>query len=111
MQRQRGRSRPRAVVRFLVVLGFVLWIAHSLLVLHHKKQRTLVDRLVDRVHQDSDAGLKGAVPRTSALPSDEGGFDVDFGCMSAGFWPSFWESTEDGTYTVGANIGSALEGI
>ena len=78
MQRQRGRSRPRAVVRFLVVLGFVLWIAHSLLVLHHKKQRTLVDRLVDRVHQDSDAGLKGAVPRTSALPSDEGGFDVDF---------------------------------
>ena len=40
-----------------------------------------------------------------------GGFDVDFGCMSAGFWPSFWESTEDGTYTVGANIGSALEGI
>jgi hypothetical protein len=62
----------------LVVLGFVLWIAHSLLVLHHKKQRTLVDRLVDRVHQDSDAGLKGAVPRTSALPSDEGGFDVDF---------------------------------
>jgi hypothetical protein len=40
-----------------------------------------------------------------------GGFDVDFGCTSNGFWPSSWQSTADGIYTVGANIGSDLEGI
>jgi len=40
-----------------------------------------------------------------------GGFDVDFGCTSQGFWPSSWQNTADGEYTVGANIGNALEGI
>ena len=77
MQRQRGRSRLRALVRFLLILGFVVWIVHSLLVQHNKKQRALVDRLVDRV-DNRDAGLRGAAPRRSALPGDEGGFEVDF---------------------------------
>ena len=27
-----------------------------------------------------------------------GGFDVDFGCTSSGFWPSSWQSTADGDY-------------
>ena len=44
---------------------------------HYKKQRALVDRLVDRV-DNRDAGLRGAAPRRSALPDDEGGFEVDF---------------------------------
>lgn len=40
-----------------------------------------------------------------------GGFDVDFGCVSTGFWPAAWQSTEDGDYVGAATIGSAPEGI
>ena len=40
-----------------------------------------------------------------------GGFDVDFGCNSSGFWPSSWQSTESGSYVGGVTIGNAPEGI
>jgi hypothetical protein len=40
-----------------------------------------------------------------------GGFDVDFGCTSSGFWPSSWQSTADGDYVGAATIGNAPEGI
>lgn len=40
-----------------------------------------------------------------------GGFDVDFGCTSSGFWPASWQSTADGDYVGAATIGNAPEGI
>ncbi len=40
-----------------------------------------------------------------------GGFDVDFGCTSSGFWPAAWQSTADGDYVGAATIGNAPEGI
>ena len=40
-----------------------------------------------------------------------GGFDVDFGCNSSGFWPSSWQSTASGSYVGAATIGNAPEGI
>ena len=40
-----------------------------------------------------------------------GGFDVDFGCASTGFWPSAWQSTASGDYVGAATIPGAPEGI
>jgi hypothetical protein len=39
-----------------------------------------------------------------------GGFDVDFGCTSSGFWPGAWDTSSSGSYTGAATIGSAPEG-
>ena len=39
-----------------------------------------------------------------------GGFDIDFGCTSSGFWPSAWNTSTSGSYTGAATIGSAPEG-
>ena len=39
-----------------------------------------------------------------------GGFDVDFGCNSSGFWPGAWNTSASGSYAGAATIGSAPEG-
>ena len=39
-----------------------------------------------------------------------GGFDIDFGCTSSGFWPSAWDTSTSGSFTGAATIGSAPEG-
>lgn len=39
-----------------------------------------------------------------------GGFDVDFGCTSSGFWPAAWDTNASGAFTGAATIGSAPEG-
>jgi len=40
-----------------------------------------------------------------------GGFDVDFGCPTTGFWPTAWQSTQSGEYVGAATIPGAPEGI
>lgn len=40
-----------------------------------------------------------------------GGFDVDFGCTSSGFWPSAWNTSASGAYSGAATIGSPPEGV
>lgn len=40
-----------------------------------------------------------------------GGFDVDFGCPSNGFWPTAWQSTASGNYIGAATIAGAPEGV
>ena len=67
---------------------------------HYKKQRALVDRLVDRV-DNRDAGLRGAAPRRSALPDDEGGFEVDFSD----------NTHDDGNYGNEEELGSTLRSL
>ena len=39
-----------------------------------------------------------------------GGFDMDFGCTSSGFWPNAWDTSASGSYTGAATIGNAPEG-
>ena len=39
-----------------------------------------------------------------------GGFDVNFGCTSSGFWPVAWNTSASGSYTGAATIGNAPEG-
>ena len=39
-----------------------------------------------------------------------GGFDIDFGCASSGFWPSAWDSSTSGSFSGAPTIGSPPEG-
>lgn len=39
-----------------------------------------------------------------------GGFDVDFGCSSSGFWPGAWDTNASGSFSGAATIGNAPEG-
>lgn len=65
------------------------------------------------IHGDASraSDLTVIVEAPNGVCKQIGGFDVDFGCTSTGFWPSAWQNSASGNYVGAATITNAPEGV